>query len=383
MKNQSAFNHYDLKLVEPDFGSVLTDLVIELDYLRKKKIEGSTHPAIFFQLKSIFHTLESIGSARIEGNRTTIAEFIETKTQLNLPFNEDILEIKNSEDALEFIDDNIADYPINRMFVSELHKKVVKNLTKEGSKSPGKYRPSNIIIAGANHIPPDYCQVEFYMKELFDFIDYPHPSKYDLIKTALAHHRFAWIHPFDNGNGRTVRLFTYAMLVKQGFNVDIGRIINPTAVFCNSRDKYYSALSKADTGLKNGLLNWCEYVLSGLKLEIEKIDNLLNYNFLKTKILIPSINYSFERKLITEIETKILRLAVEKQLFKAADVKKILPNKLSAEISRLLRKLRQKNMIVSENNASRKYIISFTNNFLLRSVIYSLDKNGFLPITNE
>jgi hypothetical protein len=36
-------------------------------------------------------------------------------------------------------------------------------------------------------------------------------------------------------NGRTVRLFTYAMLVKTGFNVNVGRIINPTAVFCSYR----------------------------------------------------------------------------------------------------------------------------------------------------
>ena len=44
--------------------------------------------------------------------------------------------------------------------------------------------------------------------------------KYDLLKVAIAHHRFVWVHPFSNGNGRTVRLFTYAMLVKLGFNVN-------------------------------------------------------------------------------------------------------------------------------------------------------------------
>jgi len=67
---------FPLQLVEPSFDSPLTDLIIELDYLRKKSLEGSTHPQVFFQLKHIFHTLESIGSARIEGNNTTIAEYI-------------------------------------------------------------------------------------------------------------------------------------------------------------------------------------------------------------------------------------------------------------------------------------------------------------------
>ncbi len=77
--SEAKFTHYDLKLVEPSFGSTLTDLIIELDYLRRKSLGGSTHPKVFFQLKHIFHTLESIGSARIEGNNTTVAEYIETK----------------------------------------------------------------------------------------------------------------------------------------------------------------------------------------------------------------------------------------------------------------------------------------------------------------
>ena len=53
------FKHIDLKLHEPSFGATLTDLIIELDYLRKKPLSGSTHPGVFFQLKHIFHALDS------------------------------------------------------------------------------------------------------------------------------------------------------------------------------------------------------------------------------------------------------------------------------------------------------------------------------------
>ncbi|MGV0928494.1 hypothetical protein ACTS9K_15180 [Empedobacter sp. ULE_I145] len=75
----ATFSPYELSLIQPDFDSPLTDLIIELEHLRKKDLGGSTHPAVFFQLKSIFHWLESMGSARIEGNNTTIAEYVETK----------------------------------------------------------------------------------------------------------------------------------------------------------------------------------------------------------------------------------------------------------------------------------------------------------------
>lgn len=49
-----VFKHYDLELVVPDFKAPLTDLIIELDYLRKKQLSGSTIPAIFFSAQTYF-----------------------------------------------------------------------------------------------------------------------------------------------------------------------------------------------------------------------------------------------------------------------------------------------------------------------------------------
>ena len=168
------FKHSDLKLINPPFESKLTNLIIELDYLRKKPLGGTTHPSTFFQLKKIFHTLESIGSARIEGNRTTIAEFIETKIEKKETKDEKIIEIQNMEKALALIDENIETVPINRIFISELHKQVVKNLTLppdgEGSENPGCFRKKNVHITRSNHLPPDMSQVSAYMDELFAFI---------------------------------------------------------------------------------------------------------------------------------------------------------------------------------------------------------------------
>lgn len=382
--SEAKFVHYDLKLVEPLFGSSLTDLIIELDYLRKKPLSGSTHPKVFFQLKHIFHTLESIGSARIEGNNTTIAEYIETKLEENRIVPSGIKEIQNIEKAMAFIEENVKDYPINRAFISEMHKMIVDGLLPpphgEGDLSPGNYRKLNLVINRSSHLPPDWLGVEEYMSELIDFINKKDSPKYDLLKAAIAHHRFVWIHPFGNGNGRTVRLFTYAMLVKTGFNVNVGRIINPTAVFCSNRNDYYNNLSRADTGTETGILHWSEYVLRGLKEEIEKIDKLLDYDYLKKEVLIPSIAYSLERRQITDIESKILKKVVDKQKIQAADIKEFFEGKVHAEISRQIRKLINKRMLIPESKGARKYVIRFDNNYLLRGIIKSLGERGFLPI---
>jgi Fic family protein len=384
--SEPKFFHYDLKLVEPAFGSSLTDLIIELDFLRKKRLDGSTEPQIFFQLKRIFHLLESIGSARIEGNNTTLAEYIETKIEQSAEVTSKIQEILNIEEAMDFIDDNVINHPINATFVREIHKKVCHGLPHppkgEGDLSPGQYRKTNLRINKSDHIPPDFLKVPDYMAELFEFIMNPESPKYDLLKSAIAHHRFVWIHPFCNGNGRTVRLLTYAMLVKQGFNVHVGRIINPTAVFCINRDAYYTHLGMADRGETEGVLCWCEYVIKGIKNEIEKIDRLLDYDYLKKEILIPSIQDSLKSRSITDIESKILYKAVEKQILRACDVRDIFVGSASSEISRQIKKLIEKKMLVPEHEGGRKYLISFENNYLLRSTIKFLGQKGFLPIAD-
>ncbi len=78
-----AFNHYDLTLLNPAFDSPLVDVLTELEYLRRLQLGGTTPPQVFFQLKTIFHMLESLGSARIEGNHTTLADYVESKLEGN------------------------------------------------------------------------------------------------------------------------------------------------------------------------------------------------------------------------------------------------------------------------------------------------------------
>lgn len=381
---EASFKHFDLRLIEPSFGSKLTDLIIDLDHLRRKRLVGSTHPTVFFQLKNIFHTLESIGSARIEGNNTTVAEYIETKLTDNEVVPSSIKEIKNIERAMAFIEENVHDYPLNKMFLSEMHKMIVEGLLPppngEGDGTPGEYRRANLKIHKSLHNPPEWLKVEDYMAELLEFVNKEDSPKYDLLKAAIAHHRFVWIHPYGNGNGRTVRLFTYALLVKAGFNVNVGRIINPTAVFCSNRNDYYSNLSEADKGTEEGMVLWVEYVLKGLKEEIEKIDKLLDYDFLRKEILIPTISHSIERKYITDLEGKILKRVVEMQVIQAGDVKEFFKGKLDAEVSRQIRKLIDKKMLVPEKEGARKYVLRFDNSYLLRSVMKTLGEKGFLPM---
>lgn len=376
-----------LRLPTISFEMPITDLILELEKLRYRDFNGMTNPLIFNQIRGIFQMLESIGSSRIEGNNTTVMDYVESakiKPSIFAP-HEQIREIQNIEKAMEYIEENISTMPISSMFIRELHQITVDGLSykKEGAAHPGQFRQQNVRIAGSNHIPPDFTQVEPMMQELIDFVNQETPPKHDLLKIAIAHHRFVWIHPFENGNGRVVRLFTYALLMKTVF-MSKERIINPTAVFCSNRDEYYEFLSKADKGTNQGLLQWSEYMLRGLKVELEKIDRLSDSTFLKNKILLPALKDAVARKFINEEFYSVLSVALKSQtnIIQSGDLANVFSGKSSSDRSRIIKSLIDAKMLAPINSGARKYYPVFSNNYLLRSILRIMDVEGLLPVNS-
>lgn len=382
------YKEIPLKLYDPDWGSPLAGVIIELEKLRVKRLGGPVPPYIFFQLKNIFHIFESLGSARIEGNHTTLSEFVERiiEKPANKDTNDEFKEIFNIEHAIDFIEKHVNKRTVfDRALISEIHKILVHELTPpprgEGSHYPGQLRPIAVAIGGSSHTPPDPFKVPDYFDELLAFVNGQTSTQYHLLATALAHHRMAWIHPFDNGNGRLIRMFTYALLIKQGFQVKSGRILNPTAIFCMDRDKYYEMLALADSGEREKTLKWCFYVLDGLKTEIEKIDRLLDWSYMTTKILLPVLAYALEREHITEREFAILTAVVKDSdmCIKSSDLESIIGKESPVQRSRIIKHLKEKQMLMPLKENGRIYTIGFANNYLLRGVMHVLEKNGFIP----
>jgi Fic family protein len=358
------------------------DVVTELEHVRRLRLEGTTPAPVFFQLKLIFHMLESLGSARIEGNHTTLSEYIESKLdgEHRAPIDE-LRELENIEEAMAYIDCSIrVGSPLTEQFIRELHVLAVRNLKREGDATPGVYRVVQVGIAKSEHRPPAPVQVSSYMQELVRFINEQHSAKYDLIKVALAHHRFSWVHPFGNGNGRVVRLLTYALLMKYGFNVSIGgRVLNPTAVFCSDRDRYYEMLGLADTGTATGLESWCEYVLRGVLDELRKVDHLADYSYLSEKILAPAVAFAKQRQLVTDLEAAVLRTVARKGIAKAADLTVVMQTMKPAQRTYQIRKLVERGMLQPLSEGARQYTIGFSNNVLIRGIVDALEREGFVP----
>ncbi len=84
---------------------------------------------------------------------------------------------------------------------------------------------------GANFVLSNALKIDNFMTEL---VEWTNVSTLDIvIEACIFHHRFVWIHPFFDGNGRTVRLVFNLLLMKEGYTSAI--------ILENDSKKYYDA----------------------------------------------------------------------------------------------------------------------------------------------
>ena len=107
------------------------------------------------------------------------------------------------------------------------------------NKNAGKYRNENVIISGANHIPPNHVLLHELMQKLMLEYNKEWTEFHPVIKACLLHGEFVKIHPFIDGNGRTARLLLNFELMKYGYT--------PIIITKIRRAEYYDALDFAHT----------------------------------------------------------------------------------------------------------------------------------------
>jgi Fic family protein len=80
---------------------------------------------------------------------------------------------------------------------------------------PGVLREGEVIVG--RHLPPAAADLPQFLSRFEQVYDPRNLSKVrQVVAVAAAHHRFLWIHPFYDGNGRVTRLMSHAMLKRLG-----------------------------------------------------------------------------------------------------------------------------------------------------------------------
>jgi Fic family protein len=110
--------------------------------------------------------------------------------------------------------------------------------------------PRTFEVEVQNHQPPHYQALQRFTGRFESFYSSDQIlATNQLIALAAAHHRMAWIHPFGDGNGRVVRLYSHAWLIR--CKLDSFGLWTLSRGLARQRSDYYRALSNADSARWN------------------------------------------------------------------------------------------------------------------------------------
>jgi Fic family protein len=107
---------------------------------------------------------------------------------------------------------------------------------------PGVLRDGEVQVG--SHVPPAATALPRFLNRFDEAYNPSHLSKMrQIVATAAAHHRFVWIHPFYDGNGRVVCLMAHAMLDRLGIGSSLWSVARGLA---RNVTRYKNLLAEAD-----------------------------------------------------------------------------------------------------------------------------------------
>jgi Fic family protein len=158
----------------------------------------------------------------------------------------EIKEIANYRAALDYVERLAEDKrKLRPSDFCDIHRLVTHGLLDE--KQVGRFRTISVsIVNSANNEKIEDCPEPHLLKDLVDdlwrWLD--DSEGVDPFIIAFGFHYIAVaIHPFADGNGRTVRLMQHLLLLRAGQR--IARIVPSETVIMRERDRYYSTIRQS------------------------------------------------------------------------------------------------------------------------------------------
>jgi Fic family protein len=202
-----------------------------------------------FVIRFTYHT------NAIEGNRLTLRETALILKDKVIPSGVraiDYNEALNGQECLQYIKTYKEDLSIK--LLTTVNGILVKNTDVVYG---GRLRFFPVKIEGSQHTPPAAEQVKPLLVQAMKWYSTNKRKLHPFELACLMHHKAAWIHPFEDGNGRTARAAMNFLLMKKGYPMFF--------IPVEKRQAYYEALDAADSGDEK------TYVSQMLRLIIDQV----------------------------------------------------------------------------------------------------------------
>ena len=212
--------------------------------LSKKKALDSLRPLPTQLVKKLWEQMQvefTYNSNAIEGNTLTLREtqlVIQEGITVHGKSLRELLEARNHPDAIAYIEKLAQGVkPFQEDDILKVHSLLMRGIDDQNA---GKYRTGQVRVAGATFMPPSASKIQPSINELLQ-TTVRNPDELKPIElAAFFHHKLVNIHPFIDGNGRTARLLTNLILMRNGYPF--------TVLLKVDRPKYLRTLSEADNG---------------------------------------------------------------------------------------------------------------------------------------
>jgi Fic family protein len=168
---------------------------------------------------------EAIASSILEGAATTRRAAKEMLRRGIHPRNRSEQMLVNSYRAMQSILER-KDKPLTPEFILETHRIVTENSIDRAA--VGRFRETDDIVVAdpvtstIHHTPPGHAEIPAMIEELCRFANaddegdaggFIHP----IVKGIVLHFLIGYIHPFEDGNGRTARSIFYWYVLSRGY----------------------------------------------------------------------------------------------------------------------------------------------------------------------
>jgi Fic family protein len=231
-----------MKNVNVDF---LADLTVNIERIKSKKAildqSRPISPMILNRLREDIALEWTYNSNGIEGNSLTLFEtqvVISDGMTVGGKSLREHFEAINHIKAINYLETLAKpNFEIRAIDLLNIHSLVMQNIEDSFA---GRLRDGMVRIVGANFTPPSPNKVSPLIDALIEDINLNVTNLDTPILATIFHHKFVWIHPFFDGNGRTARLAMNLFLLKEGYP--------PAIILKNDRKKYYDALNQANKG---------------------------------------------------------------------------------------------------------------------------------------
>ena len=236
------------------------------------------------QLELDARELSSYASTSIEGNPlplTDVKRLLKTKKETIRDTEREVL---NYNEVLQSLygDVRSGNFQLTVQTIENIQGQVVEGLM-DNPAHCGALRESPVIIRNPRKVdeivfmPPDSKDVRGLLSALLDFIQ-GNIGKIDpIILAGIFHRQCVIIHPFIDGNGRTTRLLTTAILGKAG--LDLFEIFSFENYYNRNITRYFKAVGLEgdyyDQADEIDFSEWLEYFADGILDELQRVRKAL------------------------------------------------------------------------------------------------------------